>query len=170
MSHENEHSESPGEPLSELEQSLRALRPASRLDRDRTLFRAGQTARHPQPRWRLAWPALAATFALVIVGQGVLLARRPTEVQIVYVNVPAPPTPPKDQLPTAVAQSDSPRRHWLDEPGPTRTDRLSWQLIRYGLDALPATPVAAVVPREPLNAGPRDEDGIRKILNPGGPS
>jgi hypothetical protein len=181
MSHPNDHTEPPGDPLSALESALGALQPASRLDRDRTLFRAGQaTARQPAQHWRHAWPALAASLALIALGQSVLLARRPAhETQFVYVPAPSAPTPtlptPND-APTALAQTppvrspSPPPRRWLDEPGPTPADRLRWQLIRYGLDVLPATPVAAVAPSEPLTAGQRDEIVIRTLLNPGGPS
>ena len=174
MSHREEHDKPPGDPLNDLESALGALRPVSRLDRDRTLFRAGEAqaaTSTPRPKARWGWPALAASLALIAIGQGLLLARRPVrEIQLVYVPAAAAPAPPRsgqknDDAPTARAVTPpapgSPVRRWLDEPGPTSADRLTWQLVRFGLDALPATPVAAALPIERLTAGQRNLEDIR---------
>ena len=68
MSHREEHDKPPGDPLNDLESALGALRPVSRLDRDRTLFRAGEAqaaTSTPRPKARWGWPALAASLALI---------------------------------------------------------------------------------------------------------
>ena len=164
--------------LTDLEQALGALRPVSHIQRDQILFLAGQRSAAPPQPGRFCtklWPALAASLAVVVLGQGVLLARRPLkEIEVVYVQVPQPPAPaPVTPQATALAQIPTaairPQR-WLDAPGPTATNRLSWQLIRYGLDALPATPVAALAPSEaPLTAGQNFQNDVRRLMNPGDP-
>jgi len=161
----------------DLEQALGSLRPASRIQRDRILFRAGQQSAAPPQTGRFAvrlWPALAASLALVVLGQGVLLSRRPVkEIEVVYVQVPQPqalaPVAPEVLVQQAPAATRP--QPWLDAPGPTASNRLSWQIIRYGLDALPSTPVAALAPTEkPLTAGQSLETNIPNLMNPGDPS
>lgn len=85
------------------EHALGSLKPASRVQRDRILFLAGQQHANAlkQPHWsaRNFWPAIAASLAVVTIGQGVLLARRPApEVRTVYVRVPQT-SPPASESP-----------------------------------------------------------------------
>ena len=168
------------EGLTDLEQSLGRLTPTSRLNRDQTLFRAGMAAAQYAPRRSPFWPALAASLAVLCLGQGVLLARRPApEAEVVH--LPATQeikpeavvtlAPPSTITARAVAPLAATPQRWSDAPGPTAADRLNWQIIRYGLDALPATPVAFLAPtEEPLTAGQNYRNDVRKLLNPGGPS
>lgn len=161
--------------ISEFEESLRSLRPASRVSRDQILFQAGQRqAQIPvtqQPHWSAHgfWPAIAASLALVVLGQGILLARRPAnEIKVVYMQSP-PPGVPASHEQAAPAQLATETTSDFGPPGPTATDRLNWQLIRYGLDALPMTPITALAPSEkPLTAGRSLEIDIQKLSDPGG--
>ena len=180
--------------MSEFEQSIGSLKPASRVSRDQILFRAGQEqaraelASQPLARRRGIWPAVAACLAVVVLGQSILLARRPgAEVKLVYGEVPqAPQARESTPAEPAVGASQTPhavedRPVAFDKPGPeqlpkplpvgtmlTSSSRLNWQLINQGLDALPATPVTALPPGEkPLTVGQPLEINRWKTLDPG---
>jgi hypothetical protein len=130
--------ESPeGEPdLSEIEAALGSLAPTrGRLDRDRLMYQLGRSSIRPSPSGRRAWMAVAASIGLVALGEGALLARRP-EVRVVerlvVVREPAATTPAVVETPPPAID---PRPVDL---GPGARDRLAWQVLRYGLDGLPA--------------------------------
>ncbi len=101
--------------LTGFEQALGSLKPASHVHRDRILFLAGQQHANDlkRPHWsgRNIWPAIAASLAVVTIGQGVLLARRPApEVRTVYVRVPqtSPPASERPEPASAVQIATAP--------------------------------------------------------------
>lgn len=120
--------------LADLEAALRSLRPrASRLDRDRLMFLAGQvSARDSASAWamrfpRWLWPTVAAALAIVSVGLGWMLALRrqpsgPAEGFAVERPLPAPPIEPE----------------WIDGTTP-------WVVVpspvRFGGPPMPTVPV-----------------------------
>jgi hypothetical protein len=170
-------SENPSEPeMTELESALRALAPApSRLDRDRLMFRAGQASVRPSRLRRRARNVIAASLALVALGEGVLLARRPPpqivkEVVVVREPAPAPVAPVVDQsvaeMPVSLPSESS------LSPGHTAYERQVAQVMRDGLDGLPAFPTVASpdwVPR-PATAGQMLQEELRRLRDPGDPS
>ena len=85
---------------------LGALRPTAILDRDQILFRAGQASVRVQtkPRSRF-WPALAAGLAVVVVGEGLLIAHRPEPVVVERIVYLSPPT----IAPTLQVAAETPR-------------------------------------------------------------
>jgi hypothetical protein len=97
-------SQNPIDPeLNAIAARLGSLEPArSRIDRDLVMFRAGQASVRPS-RWRRgAWNSIAASLALVALGEGVLLAHRPPpqvvkEVVVVREPAPAPVVPLVEQ-------------------------------------------------------------------------
>ena len=160
--------------VTDFELALSSLKPVSRISRDQIFHQVGQqhaqTHLTTQPHWsaRSYWPAIAASLALVVIGQGGLLARRPScEIKVVYVGVPQPPTTesPVSESSSQVAASPA---MVFDHPGPTAIDRLSWQLMHNGLDALPTTPMMAFDPAEhPLSPGQTLEIHMHKFNSPG---
>ncbi len=130
--------------LNALEAALGSLRPARNpIDRDRVMYRAGQASASATRNPR-AWPAVAASLALVALGEGALLARRPPARIVERVVVvrdptpaPAPPVPALAVRPPAPSADPSP---WL---GRTAHDRRAGQVFRYGLDGLPGPSTAA---------------------------
>ncbi len=139
--------------VSAIEAALAALAPApAALDRDRLMFQAGRAA-GGAASW--GWPAatgaltaLAAALALVMV------LRPPVVTQTVVVRVPAEATPaPAPPKPEPETPADSPRV--TARPAEVATSspispgylRLQEQILRWGLDALPAGRPAA--PAEP---------------------
>ncbi|HEX8203766.1 MAG TPA: hypothetical protein VF590_25035 [Isosphaeraceae bacterium] len=173
----------PSDPeLSALAAALAGLAPArSRLDRDRTIYRAGQAAARPAVPTRGPWPALAAVLALVALGQAVRPANRPpAEVVERIVLVPAPAVDPIPAIasvpepePAPVVALAPPRADRGAGTGRTAYERLAGQVLRYGLDGLPPplpapeVPIAAV---GPAHSGRWLRLEIESILNPGGPS
>ena len=159
-----------------LEAALESLTPArSAHHRDRIMFRAGQAAARAQAgRHRRLWMAVAATFAVVAAGEGAFIAgRSPSTVErIVVRQVPvlAPVVPPFE--PIAIQPGVRPSEA-ADEPLPAlgRTDyeRLTGQVLRYGLDGLPAPPPAALAHSEPWPAPTRERlrEEFRKALDSG---
>ncbi|QDV38404.1 hypothetical protein [Tautonia plasticadhaerens] len=98
-------SERPDRDLIEFERAFGALSPTpGRLDRDRLMYLAGRSAARRSRVSPRAWQMIAAGFALVAIGEAVLLVSRPDpEPRIVerLVHVPAPSPPPADGEPAA---------------------------------------------------------------------
>ena len=141
----------PDPELTELATALGSLAPAqARLDRDRLMFEAGrQAARNAGPRW--AWPALAATLAAAALGEAVFLTQRPEprtieRVVVRYVPVPvsAPPVETIASVPPSVPASVPVYRPWSAPAGGSAYEALRWQVLRFGIDALPEPPPLAL--------------------------
>jgi hypothetical protein len=174
MSHDEPESPDPG--LNALESALGSLVPArSRIDRDVIMFGAGEasamTRRHRGGR---SWRAAAAGLALVALGEGALLARRPPErvvEELVVVHVPAPAAVPA--VPAAEEPAPRPAGS-LPALGHTAYERLTAQVLRCGLDGLPASPSArASDPApSPASSGSLLNEELRRIHihDPGDPS
>jgi hypothetical protein len=160
------------------EASLKSLVPArSRSDRDALIFRAGQVSALSRPS--RFWIATAATLAAVALGEGALLANRPAPgvvEKIVVVQVPVPaPAPliePEEPREEPLVSAPSPPPYPPFEPGRTAYDRLTWQVMRYGLDGLPAPVKSAWTGHEPRIETSRQmlRDELRNLLEPGDPS
>jgi hypothetical protein len=164
------------EGLTELEAALAGLAPRPpALDRDRLLFRAGQESAR---RGRL-WPWATGLLAAVAAGLGALLVLRPGPPpveRIVYVPVKeeAPPVRAAADRPTAPAAADSDVPAATGEADRARLAafRLRREVLRWGLDALPApqpgrdTAPPGSVPPRPTEA-PRYYQ-LRVALNAGG--
>lgn len=148
--------------LTDFEKSLGSIRPVSRVGRDQILYRAGQQQAMAQMKARSQndnrayWPAIAACLAVVVIAQGgLLLSQSPNQVRVVYVEAPRQ-SPEATELPdsTHPATADSDRATSFVHPDRTAVERLGWQLMQDGLDALPATPITALDPPEnPLTPG-----------------
>src|SRR5437660_1120532 len=85
-----------------VEEALKSLVPlAGAFDRDRLMYRAGQTS---APRRGWTWPALASVLAVTSAGLALALAVRPVPEpveRVVYVEAPAASsqaTPPSDSM------------------------------------------------------------------------
>ncbi len=170
-------SQNPNDPeLNAIAASLGSLEPArSRIDRDLVMFRAGQASVRPSRLRRRAWNAIAASLALVALGEGVLLAHRPPpqivkEVVVVREPAPAPVVPPVEQSVAEVTESlpsESPL-----SLGQTAYERQVAQVMRYGLDGLPVSPTVASPdwrPR-PATAGQMLQEELRRLRDSGDPS
>jgi hypothetical protein len=173
---------SPDPELTAIEAALGSLVPArSRIDRDLVMFRAGQASVRPARLGLKTWNAIAASFALVALGEGVLLAHRPPpqivkEVVVIRepATVPAPlPVVPPPETRVAEAPELLPIERSLSL-GQTPYARLAAQVLRYGLDGLPASPpVAASASASgpwPASSGQMLQEELRKLLDPGDPS
>jgi hypothetical protein len=171
MSPEHDSPEAEGEPeLSEIESALGSLAPTrSRVDRDLVMYQAGRTSVRPGQSGPRGWMAVAAACGLVALGEGALLARRPAErvvERIVVVREPAAP-PVGPSLESVEAQPPAPSRR-PPETGPAAHDRLAWQVLRYGLDGLPAPRPSMGSDRPASQRSLREEIG--KVLDLGDPS
>src|SRR5262249_48799084 len=130
------------------------------------------SARRPAGRWR--WRAAAAGLALVALGESVLLARQaPPRVieRMVYVPMPLPAagTGPAERV--AGAGGSQPRAISLPALGQTSYERLTAQVLRYGLDGLPApSSTVGIGPSPPASSGELLHQELRRILDPGDPS
>jgi hypothetical protein len=169
---------SPDPELNAIEAALCSLTPAqTRIDREVVMFRAGQAAMRPSRWGRRAWNAIAASFALAAFSEGVMLARRapPQIVEKVVVirepaTAPVPVVSPFEQSAAEVTVSlpseSSPSL------GQTAYERLTSQVLRYGLDGLPASPTAASPASGPwpASSGQMLQEELRKLLDPGDPS
>ena len=174
-------SQNPNDPeLNAIAASLGSLEPArSRIDRDLVMFRAGQASVRPSRLRRRAWNVIAASLALVALGEGVLLAHRPPpqivkEVVVVRepVTAPAPlPVVPPVEHSVAEVPESLPIERSLSL-GETAQERLTSQVLRYGLDGLPASPTVASSPSEPwpTTSGQMLQEELRRLLDPGDPS
>lgn len=153
-----------------LENALKSLAPSRpQVDRDAIMFRAGRESARRGRRWMAA----AASLAAVALGEAALLANRPAPqvVERIVVVRTAPPAPvliPEKPHEAPVATVHRP----TFGPGQTAHDRLTWQVLRYGLDGLPAPVKSAWTDREPRPESARQmlQDELRKILEPGDPS
>jgi hypothetical protein len=137
--------ETPRPELTDLERALAGLTPAPpQLDRDRLMFRAGQAS---VPRRSWAWPTATAAFAVLAAVLGTVLISRPglqVRERVVYVEVPAPaPAPPP---PAPLSPADTGPVASVGYTAATHADpaRLRSQVLRGGVDALPAATPAAV--------------------------
>ena len=144
-------SPSPDPELNAIEAALGSLVPArSRIDRDLVMFRAGQASVRPSRLGLRAWNAIAASLAIIALGEGVLLAHRPPPQivkEVVVIREPAtapaplPVVPPLEQSVVEVPESLPIERSL--SLGQTAYERLTSQVLRYGLDGLPASPTVA---------------------------
>ncbi len=128
-------SEVPRDPdLTAVEAALASLTPsAGCLDRDRLLFLAGRASRE-RGRWR--WPSAAAAASLLAACLGAALAFRPA-VRVVVVTVEKQAPPDVVPSPVVAAPPDEP-----DAWPATGYHRVLHQVLRSGLDGLPAPPAA----------------------------
>ncbi|MFI5460076.1 MAG: hypothetical protein ACHRXM_32050 [Isosphaerales bacterium] len=151
----------PDPELKAIESALEGLVPvSSRLDRDRLMFQAGALSARSPSRGRWAWPSIAATLAIALVSESLVLAVRPAgrvvdRIVVVHEPAPAPPSPPTvstsstGPTPGATIPSPSPvnvlsQRSlpedalWpLASAGVSDSQRLQDLVLRFGLDALP---------------------------------
>lgn len=170
---------SPDPELNTIEAALGSLAPArSRIDRDRVMFRAGQAAVRPSSSGRRTWVAIAASLALIALGEAAVLAHRPPPQVIetvVVVHEPETtrvgPPPGRAVIPAPVLPEARPPGGYLGL-GQTTHQRLAGQVLRYGLDGLSAPPLAAWSDPEPWPAPSHHlrQEELRKILHPGDPS
>jgi hypothetical protein len=169
--------------LDALEAALGALAPArASLDRDRTMFLAGRASAlasaPPSPPSRRSWIGIAACLAAVAAGEAMLLAGRPAGrvvEKVVVIREPAPARAAEADPPTTLAAAGANVAILAEDPfrpGQTPRDRLAWQVLRYGLDGLPAPPSGARDPSMPDPAPAREllREELRNLLDPGGPS
>jgi hypothetical protein len=161
------HDAPEGEPdLTEIEAALGSLAPSrGRVDRDLVMYQAGRASARAARSGRRGWMAVAASLGLVALGEAALLARRPPERVVERLVVVREPAPAAVSPAVEVAEpppSPSP------ELGPGSRDRLAWQVLRYGLDGLPAPGPSAGADREPSRQSLREELG--KVLDLGDPS
>jgi hypothetical protein len=161
--------------LSTIASALRALEPArSRIDRDRVMFRAGQAAGRPPSGGGWFWIALAATLAVVAAGEAALLVRWPPPQRVdrlIVARESAASIGPGPQNAMVAARPAGADGSTEASPGlgQTASERLAGQVLRYGLDGLPAAPpsgwaatgAGSVTSRQLL----REE--LQKIVDPG---
>jgi hypothetical protein len=168
-------SQNPNDPeLNAIAASLGSLEPArSHIDRDLVMFRAGQASVQPSRLHRRAWNVIAASLALVALGEGVLLAHRPPPQivkEVVVVREPAPVVPLVEQSVAEIPVS-LPIESSLSL-GQTAYERQVAQVLRYGLDGLPASVTVASPdsgPR-PASSGRMLQEELRRLRDPGDPS
>jgi hypothetical protein len=182
--------------LTDIESALGQLVPvSSRLDRDRLMFDAGAgTVRSARQR-QWVWPSIAATLAVALASESLVLAVRPgprviERVVVVRESAPASSASPASnpvvpRLAPAAALNDtrSSGRQTLEDAWPAASDyqRMQELVLRLGLDALPerslplvsrlditSDPVESAVP----SAGHMRRRELERLLNlgPGGPS
>ena len=154
--------------LTALEQSLGRLEPASHLDRDRVMFRAGQGT----PRLRWLWPAstaattaAAAVLAFLLWHQSMIPpAPEPAPRVIVvekFVPVPAPEIPSGTDAVLSLPTPEAATRDYF---------RLRQEVLRWGTDVLHPAPGGAIPSQEtltPANAPrlPRNHSELPNLLN-----
>jgi hypothetical protein len=143
------------------------------------MFQAGAASAAAAARRPWAWPALAATLALVAAGETVALATRP--VREVVVQRPAPPA--ADRAPGAaveiLARSEVPASARDQEPWSGGEPlSLRRQILRFGLEGLPDPPPLLSQTGVPQTGSAGDFGSpeplrryeLNKMLNLGGPS
>lgn len=166
---------SPDPELKTIEEALGALTPVrGQLDRDRVMFRAGQASLGARTSGRGVWRAVAASCAIVALGEGALLVHRPAPTVIEKIVIVRDPVAPPSAL--ADAKAPMPRVTVPDDAplslGRTEYERLAGLVLRYGLDGLPAPPPSVWVDSEPWPAPSRQllREQFRKALDSGDPS
>jgi hypothetical protein len=151
-----------------LENALAALTPLPAVvNRDRLMFQAGRASRQ---FWNWPWAAATAALALTAAGLGAALILRPAppaeeRLVIIHVREPAPSAPlapanaPKGVEPGREEPSTA---ELEDQPPPSIPYyQLQNQLLRWGLDSLPALPP---LPPPPNRDRPRDRtDGVDRL-------
>ncbi len=182
--------------LNDIESALGRLVPVpSRLDREALMFQAGAASARTAVRSRLVWPSIAATLAVALVAESLVLAVRPgprviERVVVVREQVQAPATLPKSDVeaphltPTGSSSdarsSESPSlaSSW---PVTSEYQRVQDLVLRLGLDALPwrSLPLESRSDRrvDSVNAPVSSAGHLRRLelekllnLEPGGPS
>jgi hypothetical protein len=162
--------------LNALESSLAAMPLARpRLDRDRLMFEAGRaSAGHAASR--RPWLA-AACLGAIALGQGIALINRPEPrvVERIVVHEPTPVPPPIEAKALPVlAPVQRPSSFLADTflGGETPYQRLTGQVLRFGLDGLPPSPPTAWAAAEtsPKSAREQLRNELRQAFEPGDPS
>jgi hypothetical protein len=138
--------------LNDIESALGRLVPMpSQLDRDSLMFRAGSASVRSASRGRWVWPSIAATLAVGLISESVVMAVRPgprviEKIVVVREPVPASSTStasdaasahphPADVLSNArISEPPSVASFWPVTPEYQRIEDL---VLRLGLDALP---------------------------------
>jgi hypothetical protein len=145
--------------LTDLEAALGSLAPASsRIDRDRIMFESGKQSRRDTPRW--AWPSIAATLMVVVLGEAAALVSRPEArivERVVIIREPvepdlAPVTILSQEPPAITSRVFRPRRLDIDSLNPTNSEYES-------------RATASVTLPEPSGALLRSE--LARLLHPG---
>ena len=182
--------------LNDIESALGGLVPVpSRLDRDALMFQAGAASARSAARGRWIWPSIAATLAVGLISESVVMAVRPgprviEKIVVVREPVPASSTStasdaasahphPADVLSNArISEPASVASFWSVTPEYQRIEDL---VLRLGLDALPER----LAPRQTRSSGTADPIDVpslsaghlrrlelERLLNPnsGGPT
>jgi hypothetical protein len=173
-------SPSPEPELNAIEAALGSLEPArSRIALDLVMFQAGQASVRSLRTGLRVWIAIAASLALVAVGEGVLLAHRPAPQivkEVIVIREPAtapasvavvpPPETPVTEVTESLPSENSPSL------GQTAYERQVAQVLRYGLDGLPASPRVASPDSGPwpASSGQMLQEELRKLRDSGDPS
>jgi hypothetical protein len=182
--------------LNDIESALGGLVPIpSRLDRDALMFQAGAASARSASRGRWVWPSIAATLAVGLISESVVMTVRPgprviERIVVVREPVPETSTSPTSNLGTpAAARADSSREALSSEtpflasswPVTPENQRIEDLVLRLGLDALPER----LAPRqtqssgtvEPIDAPSLSAGHLRRLelerllnLNSGGPT
>jgi hypothetical protein len=135
--------------LSRLANSLAVLQPRVRpLDRDALMFRAGQ-ASVPRTGWKWPLAASLSSFLAVVLG-ATLVLRAAQGPAVVSVPKPMPPMRNWQDQPPAVPFAAPPGAPTTpspysstEEPPLPRHLQIQEQILRWGLDGLPAAPAPA---------------------------
>lgn len=188
----------PDPALRSIENALGSLVPTrTQIDRDRLMFQAGQASSRASTSGRHTWMAIAASLAVVVAGEAALLAHQPApRVVEKLVVVREPANAPADTSAQSTATSPSPASAPAAiEPGRHRSldaelayspaafspalvsfarsqaayERLAGQLLRDGLDGLPASPTAALRGSQsgPAPSRLQLQEELRTLLDPG---
>jgi hypothetical protein len=163
--------------LSAIEAALQLLAPAeSRVDRDAVMFRSGQAAARAVVGWHRAWIVTAASLGLIAMAEAFLLAHRPAPRTVERVVVVREAAKPQVEAPApARAVADTPAApvsrssEGMLALGRTDYERLAEQVLRYGLDGLPAPAATVWRTSEPKSAASRQslQEELRRVLDLG---
>jgi hypothetical protein len=182
--------------LNDIESALGGLVPIpSRLDRDALMFRAGMASARSASRGRWVWPSIAATLAVGLISESVVMAVRPGPrviERMVVVREPVPETSTSPESDIAAphlasqysvndARSSEPPSLVSMWPAISEYHRIEDLVLRLGLDALPERSSLAISRSEETvdsidtpvqSAGQLRRLELEKLLNlnPGGPS
>jgi len=173
----------PDPELNPIESALGRLAPArSRLDRDRLMFQAGVNSARTKFPSRWVWPSIAASLAVVVLSESVVLAVRPGP-SVVVVQQSAPVAkdraggPELVQILIQAPPSQSPEQEpWL--PAGNEALGLRRQVLRFGLEGLPDPPslLSQADGADPAPGAGSETPGLlrryelNKVLDLGGPS